>query len=220
MEDDVKRGAPGGFGFMKNLVRQGVYRFLFGGEHWCRVEMNRHVREHLATLDQSSLDAVEVSGWGRRASGWRSFGQLTYPEFDLCRSSPERQFDVVLCEQVLEHVVDPVAAVKTLFALTRPGGRLVVDTPFMLRIHGSPGDHWRYTKDGMRLLLTSAGFTDIETFSWGNRACIRADMFPLLPYRILKKHLGGHWRAYKSWHSLRNEPEFPVMVWAYARRPA
>src|ERR1700683_3919176 len=114
MEDDVKRGVSGGFGSMKNLVRRRLYRFFFGGEHWCRVEMNRHIRAQLATLDKASLDAVEVSGWGRRSSGWPPFDQLNYPEFDLCRSSAERQYDVVLCEQVLEHVVDPVGAVKTL----------------------------------------------------------------------------------------------------------
>jgi hypothetical protein len=205
---------------MKKRIQQRIYRFLFSGEHWCRVEMNKHVRAHLEDLDKAALDAVEISGWGRRAAGWRSFAQLNYPEFDLCVSTPDRQYDVVLCEQVLEHVVNPVAAVKNLFALTRPGGRVVVDTPFMLRIHGSPGDHWRYTKEGMALLLGSAGFTEIETFSWGNRACLKADMFPKIPYRILKAHLGGHWRAYRSWHSLRNEPEFPVMIWAYARRPA
>jgi SAM-dependent methyltransferase len=204
---------------IKGRARKGIYRFLFRGEHWCRVEMNRHINAHLGTIDKSSLDAVEISGWGRRAAGWRSFEQLNYPEFDLCRSTAPRQYDVVLCEQVLEHVVDPVAAVRNLFALTRPGGRLIVDTPFMLRVHGSPGDHWRYTKEGMSILLDAAGFQDVETFSWGNRACIKADMFPHVPYRILKPHMGGHWRAYRPWHSLRNEPEFPVVVWAYARRP-
>src|ERR1700761_2874280 len=76
LEGDVKRGGPGGFDSMKNLVRKRLYRFLFGGEHWCRVEMNHHIKEHLAALDRGSLEAVEVSGWGRRSSGWRSFDQL------------------------------------------------------------------------------------------------------------------------------------------------
>ena len=37
-----------------------------------------------------------------------------YPRFDLCAPLAERRrFDVVLCEQVLEHVVDPCAAAET-----------------------------------------------------------------------------------------------------------
>jgi SAM-dependent methyltransferase len=205
---------------MTNPIKKRLNRWLLGGEHWCRVEMNRHISTYLEGVDKSSLDAAEISGWGLRKAGWRSFDRLQYPDFDLCRSTPERQYDVVFCEQVLEHVVDPVAAVHTLFALTRPGGQLIVDTPFMLRVHGSPGDHWRYTEEGMRILLQASGFKDIKTFSWGNRACIKADLFPRVPYRILTKHLGGHWRPYRPWHSLRNEPEFPVVVWAYCQRPA
>ncbi len=27
------------------------------------------------------------------------------------------------------------------------------------------------------------------------------------------------WSGYRRWHSLRNEPDFPVQVWAFAKRP-
>jgi SAM-dependent methyltransferase len=202
-----------------NQVKRRMNRFFFGGEHWCRVEMNRHIDDHVEQLDKSSLDAAEISGWGRRAAGWKTYYQLKYPAFDLCGSTPTRQYDVVFCEQVLEHVVDPSAAMRTLFALTRPGGELIVDTPFMLRVHEAPADYWRFTEAGLRVLLAKAGFVDIETYSWGNRSCINADMFRMTPYGVLKKRLGGHWRAYHRWHSLRNESAFPVVVWAYCRRP-
>jgi hypothetical protein len=191
---------------------------LFNGEHWCRIEMNQHIESHLANLDKSSLDAVEVSGSGERGVGWRSFERLAYPGFDLCNPSTVGEYDVVLCEQVLEHVVDPSRAARTLHTLTRPGGELIVNTPFMFRVHQEPGDYWRFTPEGMRLLLDSAGFVDVETFSWGNRSCIKSDLLRWLPYNLLKTRFPTHWRAYRSWHSLRNEAEFPVVVWAYARR--
>jgi SAM-dependent methyltransferase len=54
---------------------------------------------------------------------------------------------------VLEHVPDPITATRNLLQLLRPGGHLIVNTPFLVRIHGSPGDFWRFTPDGMRLLL-------------------------------------------------------------------
>lgn len=62
----------------------------------------------------------------RPGSGWRAFRLLDYPDFDLCApvTDPER-FDVVVREQVLEHVIDPYLAVENLFELCRPGGHAV-----------------------------------------------------------------------------------------------
>lgn len=42
---------------------------------------------------------------------------------------PERSLDLVLCLDVLEHLVDPWAVVERLSALIAPGGRLIVSVP-------------------------------------------------------------------------------------------
>src|SRR6185295_17168069 len=45
---------------------------------------------------------------------WRHYEHWHYPEFDLCAPGEiTRQFSVVVCDQVLEHVVDPNAAACT-----------------------------------------------------------------------------------------------------------
>ena len=41
--------------------------------------------------------------------------------------------------------------------------------------------------------------------SWGNRQCVVGNF--------------DRWPAYRRWHSLRNEPDFPVQVWAFAAAP-
>jgi 2-polyprenyl-3-methyl-5-hydroxy-6-metoxy-1,4-benzoquinol methylase len=45
------------------------------------------------------------------------------------REIPEGTLDLVLCLDVLEHLVDPWTVVKRLSPLLRPGGRLIVSVP-------------------------------------------------------------------------------------------
>jgi hypothetical protein len=116
---------------------------------------------------------------------------------------------VVICEQVIEHVVDPVLAAENLRGLCSPGGHVIVSTPFLIRVHELPmygmRDYWRFTPRGLGMLLERAGLTVQTVGSWGNRRCVTGNT--------------DRWPAYRRWHSLRNEPDLPVQVWAFARNP-
>lgn len=179
-------------------------------EHWQRTILNRSVAEHLARLGSERLRGAEISGDFHAGRPWGSYRSLDYPAFDLCRPPAEHdRYDVVICEQVLEHVRDPWRAAATLSALCLPGGHVVVSTPFLIRVHELPAygmpDFWRFTPSGLRLVLESAGLEVDAVHSWGNRDCVAGNL--------------DRWSAYRPWHSLRNEPDLPVQVWAFARRP-
>ncbi len=47
-------------------------------------------------------------------------------------------FDAILCSEVLEHVPDPVSAIKELGRLTKPGGVLLITAPFCSLTHFAP----------------------------------------------------------------------------------
>jgi SAM-dependent methyltransferase len=162
--------------------------------------MDRDIEEYVLPLGPAELDAVEISGALHAGRGWRTFTELSFPEFDICKAEtlPGRQFDVVICEQVLEHVVDPTTAMRNLAGLCRSSGHVVVGTPFLVRVHGHPGDYWRWTPDGLRLLIENSGLKVEEVRSWGNRRCIRANFYV--------------WAGYRPWHSLRNETDLPMHV--------
>ena len=50
-------------------------------------------------------------------------------QFELGRNVPPASLDLILCLDVLEHLVDPWSVVKQLSALLAPNGRLVVSVP-------------------------------------------------------------------------------------------
>lgn len=179
-------------------------------QHWLRVELNRAVGSYLSELRPEERTAVEISGGAHAQRGWASYTRLDHPEFDLCAPLEGRgTFDVVICEQVLEHVVDPFEAARNLRGLCAPGGHVVVSTPFLVRVHELPeygmGDYWRFTPRGLRTLLEQAGL-EVETVGgWGNREGVIGNF--------------DRWARHRPWHSLRNEPDLPLVVWAFARNP-
>jgi SAM-dependent methyltransferase len=51
---------------------------------------------------------------------------------------PDGSFDAVMCLEVLEHVPDPLAALRELARLLRSGGKLVLSAPFCSLTHYAP----------------------------------------------------------------------------------
>lgn len=68
-----------------------------------------------------------------------------------------RLCDVAFCIEVLEHVEDPRAVLENIYNNLEQGGVLYLTAPFQFEIH-SDDDYWRYTENGLRLLLGWVGF--------------------------------------------------------------
>jgi ubiquinone/menaquinone biosynthesis C-methylase UbiE len=51
---------------------------------------------------------------------------------------PDASFDAVLCTEVLEHLPEPVPALRELARLLKPGGTLIVTAPFCSLTHFAP----------------------------------------------------------------------------------
>jgi SAM-dependent methyltransferase len=175
---------------------------------WGRVVMDRETDQFVRSLNYSSFHALEISGTKWEQFGFAAYRSIDFPEYDICERVVENgAFDIVIAEQVLEHVVWPYRAVRNIYTMLRPGGVFVVTTPFLIRVHNHPVDCSRWTELGIKYLLAEAGFSlaNISTGSWGNRSCVRANFCK--------------WALWVPWkHSLRNEPEFPYVVWAFARK--
>jgi hypothetical protein len=188
---------------VRQVVRD-AYSWAGTDRQWLREVMNRHMADVFTSLGPERLDTVEVSGGAWDHLPWRSYTRLDYPEFDLCQPSDQQndRYDLVICEQVLEHVADPLAAVGTLRRMCADDGHVYVSTPFLLPLHDHPDDYWRFTPSGLQQLLESQGLSPCWVRSWGNRRVVAANF--------------DRWVAYRPWKTLRNEAHLPIVVWALA----
>jgi SAM-dependent methyltransferase len=95
---------------------------------------------------------------------------------------PDSFFDGVICMEVLEHTVDPFAAISEISRIMKPGGYLFVTSPLNARIHGPIPDCWRFTEFGLKLLLRDFEMIQFEKFNTPDR-----NLFPLHYATIVRK---------------------------------
>jgi len=136
-----------------------------------------------------------------------------YPAYDVTQLDlPPDKFDCTAADQVLEHVAgNPATAVGEMFRVTKPGGLVVITSCCLNPIHQEdPGDYWRFTPQGLRLLANPHGQV-LEAAGWGN------------PLVCLWVALRRHQVPANPWHPLHriataNWPAWPLVVWAVARK--
>lgn len=176
-------------------------------DHWCRAVMNRETSQYVRTMNPHNINALEISGSSWQTMGFKSYQNVFYPDFDICKQTLPGPFDLVIAEQVFEHIDDPSAAARNILEMLRSGGTFLITTPFFIKNHPEPLDLWRWTAQGMKIFLERVGFVSVETFSWGNRACVVGNFEQWPMYDPIK-------------HSLENEADFPLVVWGFALKAA
>jgi SAM-dependent methyltransferase len=70
----------------------------------------------------------------------------------------DESFAGCIAQAVLEHVDDAEEAVEEIRRVLVPGGRVLVDVPFVQGYHAVPRDHRRFTEEGLRATLERHGF--------------------------------------------------------------
>lgn len=176
-------------------------------QNWGRIVMRRSCEGILATLGVQDLRTLEISGEYYRDQGFLEYNSVSFPDFDICTDVIDDSFDLIIAEQVFEHLLWPYRAGRNVYGMLNDGGHFLISTPFLVRVHRDPHDCTRWTETGLKYFLAECGFAieSIQTWSWGNRACVVAN-FP-------------RWVAFQpDSHSLANEPAFPYHVWALAER--
>ena len=150
---------------------------------------------------------------------------------------PGRTYDLVLMLDVLEHIEDDRAALESAYALTRPGGVLLLTVPALSwlwsRHDEANAHHRRYRPSGLREVLDGSGFA-VESvryfFAWTVVPMLlrrwlapagrgRADYDVAIPAPPINRALTAYSRAE---HAVGRLFPWPIgsSLLAVARRPA
>jgi len=155
------------------MIRQNISSFLevcakkYDGERILMLDIAPQVHEGAkAYFQKANVESLDIDP----SSGATYIADITkYNKF--LRNGT---FDIIVCTEVLEHTLDPFAAVKEIYRLLKSGGSLFLTVPFNFRIHGPLPDCWRFTEHGLRELLKIFSTVKIESIDTPGR-----DLMPI-----------------------------------------
>lgn len=188
------------------------------GDHLTRYQMYRAIRE----LNLSFPAGAKVCSISHSSNllNLMRVGQVDlldadYPQYQMQNLSLESDsFDLLLADQVLEHVEGwPEVAVSECLRVLKPGGIGVLTTCLINPVHKHPGDFWRFTPDGLALLVRNKAEV-IEVGGWGNLDAVKLLDTPIRRALVPER----------SWHplhriALKNDPNWPICTWLVFRKP-
>jgi len=203
VELSTKSLATGG-----SITRYGMYRHL---QHTLR---DYGSSRHLSVLSVSNSKYLASLIGGQPSL---EFAEANYPEANILDLPFEAdRFDVVVSDQVLEHVVgDPQRAIDESRRVLKPGGLALHTTCLINPIHTAesvPADLWRFTPQGLRWLCRDFSRI-VDVGGWGSR------------YVWIMAALGLRYVPipHARWHPLHriaaiNDALWPVSTWVAAEK--
>ncbi len=125
---------------VKARLRQALHAVGYDTADWMRIVMHRRCFAFVRSLAPGRLDALEISGgpqWVREFQ-FRSYTAAAHPGFDICFQTLPDRFDLIIADQVFEHLKWPYRAARNVMTMLRPGGHFIITVPFLVRIQKLP----------------------------------------------------------------------------------
>jgi len=97
-------------------------------------------------------------------------------------------FDTLILSDVLEHVPDPSLLWSEMSRVVRGQGKLLLNVPFLYRIHEAPHDYYRYTEFALRRFAERSGFDVLLLQAIGG---VREVLGDLIAKRLERRPLLG-----------------------------
>lgn len=94
----------------------------------------------------------------------------------------DNTFDGVVCETLLEHVLEPERVIAEMERILKPGGQIYILMPFLFAFHAAPNDFSRLTHRGLAHRMKAFDIKSLRPFSGPASALnnILVDFFALV----------------------------------------
>ncbi len=153
--------------------------------------------------DYKTHDFMEYKGI--KLGGAKEYGKIDYVS-DICNLRiPNETFDAVLCTEVLEHVPEPMNALREAYRILKPGGRLFLTAPLGCGLHQMPFHFYGgFTPEWYKYFAEKIGFKIIEITANGGFFKLMAQESQRLANIIESAHLepeqfGTVWKLFSQW---------------------
>lgn len=136
----------------------------------------------------SAVERVEILHGDNQNPKATIVADLTKPN-----NLPGAQFDCVICTHVLHIIPEPHRLVGELHRLLKPGGVLLVAVPQASMCDPRQGELWRFTREGLRLTLTTAFHDDqVSVEAFGNSLTAAGELRGLVAGEFSRAELNQH----------------------------
>jgi SAM-dependent methyltransferase len=132
--------------------------------------LNNMPSENLSVLDVGGRIQPYRELLGKRCASYFAIDVDPTPLVDVVGQAerlpfPDRQFDLILCTQVLEYIPEPVVVVNEIYRTLKDGGFLLLSAPAVFP-RDSEKEYWRFLPCALARLLSS--FSSVEVVPEGN----------------------------------------------------
>lgn len=156
----------------------------FPAPDYHRLQLEHWIWSQRAALGRDILDVGVYYPRRWLGDGYRTCGEAGTSAAEdmkgdlLALPCADATFDGVILTEVLEHCVDPPAALREVFRVLKPGGLLLVTSPFFWPDHRTEDyqDYWRFTEQGWQLLLQAFVDVVITPCAWTSEGAAAYDV--------------------------------------------
>ncbi len=151
----------------------GLITYLTRRKTPVRALLDRYVAEVLPTFQGKVIELGALNG-GRREHASSADEYLLSNILDgadiwldaTAMDLEDQSVDGFVCESMLEHVPEPHRVISEVRRVLRPGGKLLLITPWMYPFHEAPGDYLRFSEPALVRMLE--GFNVLRVDPLGN----------------------------------------------------